>query len=113
MTKEPGSVMTKEEREEIRKRVDDAPSDPWYVMRYNEDYGQGYRETTYFVDVGADILKIGIGNDVASCKYYNSIAEFIAYARQDIPALLDALDKAETRVKALEEAIVTWPYLWQ
>ena len=47
----------------------------------------------------------GISHIIAQCSAWKNKADFIAGARQDIPALLDALDEAEWRTAALEQVV--------
>ena len=93
--------MNKSERDEIRERCE-ATTPPntiystWKVFRHSEGYGQGYGETTFYVQMGGDSIKIGIGNDSQTCDIYNNYAEFIAHAREDVPKLLAELEQLES-----------------
>ena len=78
--------MTKEEREKIRKRCEAATPGPW-----SPGLEEGVESPNDMIIWGNEFglhLKV---NDTF----------FIAHARQDIPALLDALDKAEAAAKEL------------
>ena len=77
----------------------------WQVKLHNEDYGQGYGEITNFVDMGGTLLKIGIADTAEKYTEYSTFSTFIARSRTLIQELCDALEKAENRIKLLEEAI--------
>lgn len=81
--------------EDIRARADAATAGPWKVKYHNEDYGQGYGETTFYVSISDELFKIGIADNHEKYAKYGAISDFIAYAREDIPALLDALEAKE------------------
>jgi len=73
--------MDKAERETIRTRCDAATSGPWIVDKCGRfsDHDECY---------------VVMGDETVECFSYEN-ADFIAHARQDIPALLDALDESE------------------
>jgi hypothetical protein len=87
--------LTQEERAEARARAGAATPGPYSVKIHSEDYGQGYGETTYFVDMGGALLKIGIGSDNKKCVIHYGNADFIAHAREDLPRALDDIDSLE------------------
>ena len=93
--------MTKEERDEIRARLEAATPGPWKVEKNcvnnlwhiccpEGEGNRGYVAYTVQTDKRAwdDFL-------------------FIAHTRQDIPALLDALDKAEAQVELFDNLLST------
>jgi hypothetical protein len=77
---------------------------PWEVKLHNEDYGQGYGETTFFVDTDGTLLKIGIADAAEKYAKYNALSAFIARSRSLIPELCDALEKLEKENEMLEGA---------
>jgi hypothetical protein len=113
--------LTKERHAAITARCGAATPGPWREKLHNEDYGQGYGETTYFVDMG-DLLKIGIGSDNAKCELLYANTAFIAHAREDIPAtdaeitalkaenaqLRKERDAANEEILKLQKRIVYW-----
>ena len=84
---------------EARELCDKATPGPWEVKFHNEDFGQGYGETTFFVDMGGTLLKIGIAEAAEKYAKYNALSAFISRSRTLIPELCDALEKAEEQNK--------------
>ena len=88
--------MDKVTRDAIRARCEAATSGPWTAHRYPvEDYN---------------------GNHICGDITHGSDKLFIAHARQDIPALLDALDEAEERCvieRATRESVETQFERWK
>ena len=82
---------------EARELCDKATPGPWEVKFHNEDFGQGYGETTFFVDMGGTLLKIGIADSAETYAKHNALNAFIARSRTLIPELCDALEKAGER----------------
>lgn len=89
----------------IRAREQAATPGPWMIKIHNEQYGQGYGEITYFVDIEGELLKIGLADNNRLFAKYHSDTDFIAHAREDIPYLLDRLEQAEAEVERLREAL--------
>ena len=87
--------------EEIRSMEATTPDGHWYAKQHNENYGQGYGATTYFVDVGPEIIKIGMGENSNDCTKYYAFSRFIAAARSDIPFLLDIVKRQEEEIGRL------------
>lgn len=85
-------IMTREQLDEIKARCEDATPGPWRV----------YTDVDYDYTKG-DFLMIGndSGDTVVEAIYGGYDANFIANARQDIPALLEYISK-------LEEDCDTW-----
>lgn len=75
----------------IRARADKAAPGPWEVVYHNEDYGQGYGETTFFVKMNDCLIKIGVASNPKSYELYDTLAKGIVLDHQDVPALLDEI----------------------
>ena len=97
--------MTQEELEAIEAREAAATLGPWETTFFSEDYGAGYGETTFFVKrPDGNMWKIGLANSSEKCVKENCNAEFIAHARQDMPALLAKVKRLnEERDAAVED----------
>ena len=80
-------MITQEQIEHLRELEKAAPFAPWIPLYHNEDYGQGYGETTSYVKYGEELLKIGM-SDTAKVN-----AQLIAAMRNALPGLLDELDR--------------------
>ena len=87
--------MTKQYLEEIRARCEAATSGPWQVDSYASE--TDHRVKIYTTESGHRHIAKWV---------YDDDAQFVARARQDIPALLDALEAALARAEALERALV-------
>ena len=70
---------------EVLEICEKATDGPWGVKLHNEDYGQGYGETTYYVDLGLELLKVGIADDASKDSKYSALSDFIALARTTLP----------------------------
>jgi len=81
--------MDKAERDAIRARCVAATSGPWTIDKFGR-----------YEDHDECALIIG---ETVNDMYNYADAEFIAHARQDIPALLDALEAAEMRLYEYQE----------
>jgi len=79
---------------EARELCEKATPGPWKVKLHNEDYGQGYGETTFFVDIDGTLLKIDIADTAEKYAKYSALSTFIARSRSLIPELCDALEKS-------------------
>lgn len=99
--------MTKDERAEIRARCEAATKGPW-IRGFSDGSGVECDE-----DHGAYICPDLLDHPVVSGGSYEGIpkgvilsddVEFIIHAREDIPALLDALDEAEAELADWREA---------
>ena len=86
---------------EARELCEKATPGPWEVNLHNEDYGQGYGETTFFVNIGGTLLKIGIADTAEKYTEYSTLSTFIARSRSLVPELCDALEKADEQNKRL------------
>jgi len=81
--------MTKKELEAIEAREQAASPGPWEARIWNINW-----EITYYVSMPNDILKVSCytledhEREDENYRYVNDNAEFIAHARQDIPALI-------------------------
>lgn len=92
------------DRERLRKRAEDATPGPWETRGYKEMPGKyvvGPRKPN---DLGRGpvVLMEPLFCDERSA----ADAEFIAAARSAVPQILDQLDRAEARIKAVD-ALVT------
>ena len=81
-------TLSKEERDEIRKRADAATPGPWIVEK------DRYSATVLTSECDEYII--------FDC--HTTDAEFISHAREDVPRLLDALEAAE----AERDALIKW-----
>lgn len=84
---------------EARELCEKATPGPWEVKLHNEDYGQGYGETTFFVGMYSELLKIGIADSAEKWEKYSTLAAFISRSRTLIPALCDALEQAQSTLE--------------
>ena len=92
--------MKKEQLEEIRKRCEAATPGPWTSSRKDIDsYTSNPDEPEYGTQ---HVVYVYLQDDEPRFPLFGNNArnnaEFIAHARQDIPALLDALNEAEGRI---------------
>ena len=92
-------ILTKEQLGAIRARCEAATPGPWDCWWKGNTIKQHTVKSISYDGIPSVNICSGI-----SPKTEN--AAFIAHARQDIPALLAALEAAEVRVKALERAIL-------
>jgi len=84
-------MMTKTEIDEIRARCEAATPGPWAF--FHNDYVNIYHIQG---DEKVDGEERSITYGLADVPWRNN-AEFIAHAREDIPALLDTLEKSESK----------------
>jgi len=94
--------MDKNELDAIRAREEKATLGPWHF----DDFDPGVWQPDFDMRIadmrgwghltGQGHGGLGLSEDDAIAAQIRN-AEFIAYARQDIPALLDALEEAEAR----------------
>ena len=96
--------MTKEEREAIRNRCEAATLGPWMYLSDDELIYTKLEDGCRGLPI---TRKAHTEQFIDRFENAKNNAFFIAHARQDIPVLLDALEKAETRIQALERAIKT------
>lgn len=91
-------TITREQRVEWRRLADATTDGSWYAERRADEY---YDLTTvYSVFHNGDTMDRDL---VAEVAYDN--AEFIAAAREAVPALLDALDQAERERDEAQAAV--------
>ncbi|MED1863397.1 hypothetical protein P4V41_08005 [Fictibacillus nanhaiensis] len=83
--------LTDEEIDAIRKRVELASASPWSVG-----------EDSYLCNAGFWTDDIVISPGITAEVYDKDDAEFIANARQDIPLLLEEIDRLKRRIERLE-----------
>lgn len=90
--------MTDEQIREIEERADEALGPPWSLMPCHTKDG-GALQVVRFYKHHATVLCTMIGAT-------SSDMDFIAHARQDIPALLTALRESREREKKYREALI-------
>ena len=86
-------MLTKEQQDAIRSRCEVATLGPWELLRVKTDGANG------------DWFLLDEETRLAIIEKSDANAVFIAHARQDIPALLDALEAMTRRAEALERTI--------
>lgn len=100
--------MNRKERETIQKRSEAATPGEWeYTAGESESFisyftepGNGMVREMPFITVGVEkVEETGADEPFYYVEISEEDAEFIAHARKDIPALLDALDEAEKEIK--------------
>jgi len=84
-------MLTKDQRAAIRARCEAATLGPWELLRVKT------------VGINGDWFLIDEKTRLAIIEKSDANADFIVHARQDIPALLDALEDAEAENEALFE----------
>jgi hypothetical protein len=98
--------MTQEQVDEIKARVDAATPGPW-LSRTSSNWVDGKRTTTEYFVMRED-------DDVAVCadcvdpntsKPSEANADFIAYAREDIPALLAEVERLQAENARLRDRL--------
>lgn len=93
--------MKREELDEIRKRADKATPGPWYYTKWHvatePDITGGYPPNP------ASICETADGEYIEN--YNQADAEFIANARQDVPALLAEVERLQHFEWALQFAL--------
>lgn len=97
--------MTDAEKDAIRQRVEKATKGPWRKATREEAawwYGPVFTEDCVIVSKPEEMAVAATNDDGILTDQEIANAEFIAHARQDVPALLAALEASEQRVKALE-----------
>lgn len=102
--------MDKARMNEIRQRAEAATPAPWEDTV--DDHGElGIWLTDPYAPADGPVENrykwIYLGDVETTDKYDHADAAFIAHARTDVPALLDALREAEARVSELEKAGMT------
>ena len=104
-------MLTIEERAEIRAQCEAATSGPWtYDGMHNEIHAYEAKNSAFLIV--SELREHPGDKPVEGNPMYNADFDFIAHARQNIPAILDALeaetaraDAAETRAKELSAAV--------
>jgi len=78
----------------LRAMCEAATPGPWEHKQQNEYYGQGYGETTEFVDMpNIGLLKVGLTDKQGQPFHVN--AAFIAASRSAMPALIELVEAME------------------
>jgi len=83
--------MNQKRIDEIRARCEAATPGEWHDL------------DDWLVYTGDYIEGAGISNEQVVCTTKDGAAEFIAHARQDIPELLDEIDRLSGEVKTWKE----------
>lgn len=91
-------ALPREERDAIRARVDRATEGPW--GHHAHTHGLPSDGPTHVCVFDPEDVPVA---ELDYSSWGERDAEFIAHARTDVPALLDALDAAEAEVAALRE----------
>ena len=99
--------MTEKQLEEIKERCEAATPGPWR-LRYRTfltECGEYENHHSLFTDNDRIICDLRDRNTWYGDGIYDedSDAEFIAYAREDIPALLEEIEKLKEEIKNLEK----------
>lgn len=104
-------MLTSEQLEEIRERESKATPGPWSTYHCTMIFGGDDRVCSIETEDG-DWIAVSDCSASGDCLHdlNKEDSKFIAHARQDIPALLETIEKlkkqaTETRKKTLEEAI--------
>ncbi|WP_304019994.1 hypothetical protein [Desulfovibrio piger] len=111
--------MTQEELEKIRKRSDAATPGPWVSEDGGYDVCLGYKPSHIRIgwwsgdheeDCNADNRRVcelsdGEHNNYKNKEEMQANAEFIAHAREDVPALLDEIERLKKVSRYLAERI--------
>jgi hypothetical protein len=87
-------ALPREERDAIRARAEAATPGPW------DWYGYGETGRTLYLD-NSPYHDLNVLKTTDDWPPTDADAEFIAHARSDVPALLDALDAAEAEIERL------------
>lgn len=112
-------LMTQEELEKIRKRSDAATPGPWVSEDGGYDVCLGYKPRHIRIgwwsgdheeDCNADNRRVcelsdGEYNSYKNKEEMQANAEFIAHAREDVPALLDEIERLKKVSRYLAERI--------
>jgi len=94
--------MTEEELEAIEAREEAATPRPWETLIRNENW-----KITYYVSMPNDILKVSSyiledhEREDGNYRFVNDNAEFIAHARQDVPALIAEVKHQNAEIERL------------
>lgn len=95
---------------EIRARCEAATEGPWETRPIDDCDPPGYRYNVYSVDNGGgwQICSLAGGTDsheLADDIEEQANADFIAAAKQDIPALCDHIDKLQSELSDAHKAL--------
>ena len=90
------SLLTDEELQSIRKRYSATTPGPWESYIEGRDHTSG---SSFIMTSGEDIELTG-GTDADQ--------DFIAHARQDVPRLLEEVQRLRQRIAELEKALTTY-----
>lgn len=88
--------LTKEELEAIRKRVDAATPGPWFWLDDGRLYSDGANK------VIGEVIE---GKDETWFDIFDTNAEFIAHAREDVPKLLSLVECQKAELERLNDLL--------
>jgi hypothetical protein len=92
-------LTPKPDTKAIRERAERATAAPW-------EHGELWRDEVEITGAIGEVAILRSMNQAQSAvDGMHADAQFIAHAREDIPALLDALEAAWGRARELEEAL--------
>lgn len=94
--------MTRPEIDALRALCDGATAGPWRTSTY------GGEKPLVVVDDALELIAVTGGPSIYSSGECEANAAFIAAARTVMPALLDALEAAESRVREMEGLLREW-----
>jgi hypothetical protein len=92
--------MTKTELEEIKARVEATSVAPWVAFIEGRDCESGSSFIMTGIPKGEDIWGKNRGEDIEIVSgAMNADIDFIAHARQDIPRLLEEIERLKLKLK--------------
>ena len=102
-------AMTKEQLAEIRGRVEKATGGPWIINKTDD---AGWCECPLCQNEGEVLIENITGDGwkymIQSCgigEMVNNNSDFIAHVRQDVPELLDEVERLQSQLQATKEAL--------
>lgn len=98
------TMLSREERAVIRDRADKATKGPW-VYDDRNDHGSALIKQEYWPHKEVVAFKQATPSEEAWWLVSEGDAEFIAWSRSDIPALLSHADSADKVIEQLRETI--------
>ena len=92
--------MNDEELAAIRQRCEAATPGPWTSYVEGRDHDSG----SDFIMVGSENTR---GTDIYLAGTTTADQDFVAHARQDVPRLLDEIERLRAQLGGIDE----WPYI--
>ena len=97
------------DRDRLRELAENATPGPWEAQDYDDHPGdEGSCVLTHEPERGTRAIAYAIAYPWTTPESCDADAEFIAAARQAVPALLDMLDQAEARIEAVRDELALW-----